>query len=526
MKRQKLEQRPKLKKKRVKKMITYDIYHNPHLELYEVDGIDIEKSIKNHLLFSKIDGTIYAITSEEHFTTAISFYSKYQYTYEIKIADDDSYTRLYNKFLSAKSGKAITEINKNDSAQPIDIEDDMPLGELLYRSDDILTSEESAPIIKFVNAMFYQAVEKRATDIHIDTLENSATIKYRVDGVLGDKIDVDKKNISLIINRVKVISNLDISENRLPQDGRTQIKIGKKSLDIRVSILPMFYGERVVMRLLMQDDDIPAIADLGFSHTMLDSIKKLLLHPHGIILVTGPTGSGKTTSLHAFLKHIYSPEKNIITVEDPVEYKSDNIAQLQVNDKIGLTFATALRSILRQDPDVLMIGEIRDEDTASIAIRSALTGHLVLSTLHTNSASATISRLLDMKVEPFLISSSILGIISQRLVRSLCKECKESSIIDNNIAAELNIPQNSTIYKPKGCKSCNYSGYHSRIAIAEVMIVDDDLRAFIKKNSDEHSIREYLLQSGLDTISTQLKRVLLNGDTSLDEAIRVGLIDV
>jgi general secretion pathway protein E len=272
----------------------------------------------------------------------------------------------------------------------------------------------------------------------------------------------------------------------------------------------------------MQSDQVPSIEELEFDQSTTDNIKRLLTNPHGIILVTGPTGSGKTTSLHAFLKEVYSPEKNIITVEDPVEYKSEIISQMQVNEKIDLTFAKALRSILRQDPDVIMIGEIRDEETASIATRAALTGHLVFSTLHTNSASATISRLIDMKIEPFLISSSLLGIVAQRLVRVLCDECKEHAYLNENLAHDLNTNKKK-IYKQSGCKKCNYSGYQGRIAIAEMMIMDDDIRGLIKENSDEFIIREHLNNKGVQSISTQLKHLLLDGKISLDEALRVGL---
>ncbi len=254
-------------------------------------------------------------------------------------------------------------------------EEDISLTDFLRTSSDILTSEESAPIIKFVNALFYQAIKKRASDIHIEVQEKRGEVRFRVDGMLSKNADLDKKVVNLIISRIKVISNLDISEKRIPQDGRTQIKIAGETLDVRVSILPTFYGERVVMRLLMQSSQIPQINELGFDDELIGDMKKLLRTSHGIILVTGPTGSGKTTSLHSFLREVEEPEKNLITVEDPVEYKSDNIAQIQVNEKVGLTFASALRSILRQDRDVIMIGEIRDEETGSIAVRAALTGH-------------------------------------------------------------------------------------------------------------------------------------------------------
>ena len=277
------------------------------------------------------------------------------------------------------------------------------------------------------------------------------------------------------------------------------------------------------MRLLMQSSQIPHIDELGFNAEIMGDIKKLLRSSHGIILVTGPTGSGKTTSLHSFLREVQSPEKNIMTVEDPVEYKSDSISQIQVNEKVGLTFANALRSILRQDPDVIMIGEIRDEETASIAVRAALTGHLVFSTLHTNSAAATISRLVDMGIEPFLISSSLLGILAQRLVRLLCSECKEEDTLAEEFAKDYNLPRNGKIYKAVGCSKCNYTGYIGRRSIGELLLMDENVKNLLKTTTEEHIIKTELEKQGLKTIPYQLKQMLLNGETSLDEAIRIGL---
>jgi general secretion pathway protein E len=353
--------------------------------------------------------------------------------------------------------------------------------------------------------------------------EKRGEVRFRIDGILTKNVDLEKKVIALIISRIKVISNLDISENRIPQDGRTQIKISGESLDIRVSILPTFYGERVVMRLLMQSGSVPHIEQLGFPDETIHDMRTLLRNSHGIILVTGPTGSGKTTSLHAFLQEVESPELNLITVEDPVEYKSETISQIQVNEKVGLTFAAALRSILRQDPDIIMIGEIRDEETAHIAVRAALTGHLVFSTLHTNSAAATISRLADMGIEPFLISSSLLGIMAQRLVRRICDECKVEDTIAEDFADEYQLAPDATIYKAVGCKKCNYSGVSGRQSIGELLIMDDMLKDLLKETTDEHTISKALEAEHLITIAMQLKAMLLRGETSLDEAIRIGL---
>ncbi|MCK4737463.1 MAG: Flp pilus assembly complex ATPase component TadA [Sulfurimonas sp.] len=502
-------------------MFNFEPIHNLKLKVYEPSDVATDLSVKNYLLFSECDGEICAFTCERYLIEATNFYSKINNKYSFKILDEDSYDRLYNLFLELRTDKAIETMQEDSSEEGDD--EDISLTDFLRTSSDILTSEESAPIIKFVNALFYQAVKKRASDIHIETQEKRGEVRFRIDGMLSKNVDLDKKIVSLIVSRIKVISNLDISEKRIPQDGRTQIKIAGNTLDIRVSILPTFYGERVVMRLLMQSSQIPQIDELGFNSELIYDVKKLLRYSHGIILVTGPTGSGKTTSLHSFLREVEAPEKNLITVEDPVEYKSDNIAQIQVNEKVGLTFASALRSILRQDPDVIMIGEIRDEETASIAVRAALTGHLVFSTLHTNSAAATISRLADMKVEPFLISSSLLGILAQKLVRVLCDECKEEDAIAENFAEDYSLPLDAKIFKAKGCKSCNYSGYIGRRPVGELLVIDDKIKDLLKTTIDEHSIKTALEAEGLKTTSLELNKMLLSGETSLDEAIRIGL---
>lgn len=495
-------------------------FHDLKLEIFEPSEISTELCVKNYLLFTKIEDEVCAVVCERYLVEASNFYTKLQTEYPLRMLDEDSYDRLFNRFLELRTDKTM-ESMQEDSQDAQD--DDISLNDFLRTSSDILTSEESAPIIKFVNALFYQAIKKRASDIHIEVQEKRGEVRFRIDGMLIKNADLEKKVLNLIISRIKVISNLDISEKRIPQDGRTQIKIAGETLDVRVSLLPTFYGERVVMRLLMQSSQIPKIEELGFNQELIGDVKKLLRSSHGMILVTGPTGSGKTTSLHSFLREVEEPEKNLITVEDPVEYKSQNIAQIQVNEKVGLTFATALRSILRQDPDVIMIGEIRDEETAAIAVRAALTGHLVFSTLHTNSAAATISRLSDMKVEPFLISSSLLGILAQRLVRILCTKCKEEDVLAEEFATDYNLPKGAKIYRAKGCRSCNYSGYANRRSIGELLIMNDSVREILKSTTDEHAIKHALEANGLQTIAKQLSLMLLDGETSLDEAIRIGL---
>ncbi len=503
-------------------MFTAQLHHDLTLDVVEVEGIETELFVRNYLLLTQIDGETAATTSEEYIVEASNYYNKLSEKYPLVILDEESFERLYNRYLELRTDRQI-ETMQEEGEKSEGEDEELSLTEFLRTSSDILTSEESAPIIKFVNALFYQAVKRKASDIHIEVHEKRGEVRFRIDGILTKNVDLEKKVIALIISRIKVISNLDISENRIPQDGRTQIKIAGETLDIRVSILPTFYGERVVMRLLMQSGSVPHIDQLGFPDETIHDIKTLLRNSHGIILVTGPTGSGKTTSLHAFLQEVETPELNLITVEDPVEYKSETISQIQVNEKVGLTFAASLRSILRQDPDIIMIGEIRDEETAHIAVRAALTGHLVFSTLHTNSAAATISRLADMGIEPFLISSSILGIMAQRLVRRICDDCKEEDTIAEDFAEEYQLDPNATIYKAVGCKKCNYSGFSGRQSIGELLIMNDMIKDLLKETTDEHTISKALEKEHLITIAMQLKAMLLRGETSLDEAIRIGL---
>ena len=504
-------------------MFSAQLHHDLNLEILELEDISTELLVKNYLLLTTIEEETVATTSQEYIVEASNYYNKLSEKFPLIILDEESYERLYNRYLELRTDKQI-ETMQEEGEEGDGEDDELSLTEFLRTSSDILTSEESAPIIKFVNALFYQAVKRKASDIHIEVHEKRGEVRFRVDGILTKNVDLEKKVIALIISRIKVISNLDISENRIPQDGRTQIKISGETLDIRVSILPTFYGERVVMRLLMQSGSVPHLSELGFPEDIVHNVKTLLRNSHGIILVTGPTGSGKTTSLHAFLQEVESPELNLITVEDPVEYKSETISQIQVNEKVGLTFAASLRSILRQDPDIIMIGEIRDEETAQIAVRAALTGHLVFSTLHTNSAAATISRLADMGIEPFLISSSILGIMAQRLVRRICDKCKVEDTIAEDFAAEYKLEADAKIFKPVGCKACNYSGFSGRQSIGELIMMDDKIKDLLKETTDEHTISKALEEEHLvTTISMQLKAMLLRGETSLDEAIRIGL---
>ncbi|MBU3015867.1 GspE/PulE family protein [Poseidonibacter lekithochrous] len=493
--------------------------HNINLLPYEVENYST--ALKSYVLFSQIDDKVVIAISKDYMSVSFDYLSKFEYKYEVIFLDEISYERLYNKFLEIKTDKEMSDIQQEQEDATVE-DEDFSVSEFLKVGSDILTSEESAPIIKFVNSLFYQAIKKKASDIHIEMHEFKAEVRYRVDGVLVKHIELDKNIMSLVISRIKVISNLDISEKRIPQDGRTAIKIAGKTLDIRVSILPTFYGERVVMRILMQSEDILSVKELGFPSYITDELEKVLRNSYGMVLVTGPTGSGKSTTLHSLLHQVVSEEKNIITVEDPVEYKSNEFSQIQVNAKVGLTFASGLRSILRQDPDIIMLGEIRDKETASIAVQSALTGHLLFSTLHTNRAPAAITRLIDMGVEKFLISSSLLAVLAQRLVRKLCSSCKCED--DSNASHQLfKLSPNTKLFKPKGCKECNFTGYIGRIAIGELFIIDDEIKEYLKTDVDDNTLMKLAHESGMISLDVQLKQMLENGDTSVSEAVRIGL---
>jgi general secretion pathway protein E len=378
-----------------------------------------------------------------------------------------------------------------------------------------------APIIKLVNMFIIRAIESRASDIHIEPFNDELKIRYRIDGVLHDIESVPKKLQAAIISRVKLMSKLNIAERRLPQDGRIRLRMQDKEIDIRVSTIPVLYGESVVMRLLNKEGIVIDLDKLGFPPDILTSFKQLIMRPNGIILVTGPTGSGKTTTLYGALDMINSPDKKIITVEDPVEYELKGVNQIPVKPQIGLNFANTLRHIVRQDPDVIMIGEIRDIETAEIAIQSALTGHLVFSTLHTNDAPSSITRLLDMGVESFLLSSTIRGILAQRLVRVICPECKTiDKDSDRESLKALGI-SDIPVYKGEGCEKCAFTGYYGRTGIFELLIVDDTIRRLILKNADSNVIRESARKNGMKTLLEDGIEKIKMGVTTYNEVLRV-----
>ncbi len=390
---------------------------------------------------------------------------------------------------------------------------------------DLLDETSDAPIIRLVNLMLSQAVKARASDIHIEPYQNTLKIRYRVDGVLYDKLTPPKRIQSTLVSRVKIMAKMNIAEKRLPQDGRIDIKIGDKNVDIRVSTIPTAFGERVVLRLLDKSSVLLKLSDLGMAEDRLKVFNRIIRTPHGIMLVTGPTGSGKTTTLYAALCTIHTPEINIITIEDPVEYQIDGIAQIQVNPKIELTFAKGLRSIVRQDPDVVLVGEIRDLETAEIAIQSALTGHLVFSTLHTNDSASAVTRLIDMGIEPFLVTSSVIAILAQRLVRVICNDCKEAYTPDKESLETIGITPDALrgkpIYRGKGCPSCLFTGYRGRTGIYEFMMLDDALKTLILKTSDANAINRKAVQNGMVTLRKSGVQKVLDGITTIEEVFRV-----
>ena len=399
------------------------------------------------------------------------------------------------------------------------------LGEIDETGEDVLDLANEAPIIKLVNLMITEALKSRASDIHIEPSEEGVSVRYRIDGVLYNVLSPPKNYQQAIVSRVKIMAHLNIAENRLPQDGRIKVKYGSNDVDIRVSIIPSVVGERVVMRLLVKDEKRFNIEKLGMREDLVEELKDILKKPNGIIIVSGPTGCGKTTTLYAAIRHINTPEKNIITIEDPVEYRIKGISQIQVNPKIDLTFAKGLRSILRQDPEVIMVGEIRDRETAEIAIQAAMTGHLVFSTVHTNDAASGIVRLLDMGIEPYLISSTVTCFLSQRLVRVLCPGCKEPVSLDPEVLEHEGIDpglfEEKTVYRAVGCTRCQHTGYYDRVGIFEMIRVDDPVRRMIIEKKDASYIRDACISRGMRTMMDDGIEKVLGGITSFDELVRV-----
>jgi general secretion pathway protein E len=417
------------------------------------------------------------------------------------------------------------DLNQDSAAQLVqDMEDDSDIISQIEDTADLLEDTSDAPIIKLVNHILSQSIKARASDIHIEPYQDSFKVRYRVDGILYDLLTPPKWIQPALTSRIKIMGKLNIAEKRLPQDGRFEVKIGSQSIDVRLSTLPTSFGERIVMRLLNKSGSIFDLRELGFSASQHKVMQELVHAPNGIILVTGPTGSGKTTTLYSVLSSINTPDINIITIEDPVEYQLKGISQIQVNPKIELTFARGLRSIVRQDPDVILIGEIRDRETAEIAVQSALTGHLVFSTLHTNDSASAITRLVDIGVEPFLISSSLNAVIAQRLVRMLCEHCKEPYKPDLSLQAIGLRPDRLskyTFYRAKGCDQCFQTGYRGRLGIYEIMIMGYKLKGVIQKTYDSFQIKQEALKLGMTTLRRDGLEKVLRGITTIEEVVRV-----
>ncbi len=408
-------------------------------------------------------------------------------------------------------------------------------------TDRLLRLAEEAPIIQIVNAIVIQAINSRASDIHIEPSSNKLKIRFRIDGIIHDIKDLPRSLLSPIVSRIKIISDMDISEKRLPQDGHFQVEIQKKEgkyhllktfvgrsvlriteqevVDVRVSTMPTIQGEKLVLRLLKKRDELLNLESIIGDKELFSKLRKLLHRSYGMLLITGPTGSGKTTTAYAALKHIHKREKNVITIEDPVEYQMMGVNQIQTNSKIGLTFATALKNILRQDPDIILVGEIRDKETAEIAIHAALTGHLVISTLHTNDAISTIARLVDMGIEPYLITSSITGIISQRLLRKICPYCKQEYKPSLNILNEFKLPAETKFYRGAGCISCRNSGYIDRVAIYELLILSETTKNLIINKADHNIILTHVLKEGFVPLKQAGMKLVCEGITTFEELI-------
>ena len=413
----------------------------------------------------------------------------------------------------------------NQNIENIDLGDNVDLlsvAQQLAEPEDLLDSEDDAPIIRLINAILAEAIKENASDIHIEPFEQRLIVRLRVDGVLREVIQPPREVSGLLVSRIKVMAQLDIAEKRIPQDGRISLKLAGKAIDVRVSTLPTGAGERVVLRLLDNQAGRLTLNNMGMSKTIQAQVSELIQKPHGIILVTGPTGSGKTTTLYAILSELNDHKRNLITVEDPIEYYLEGIGQTQVNTKVDMTFARGLRAILRQDPDVVMVGEIRDTETGDIAVQASLTGHMVLSTLHTNSAVSTITRLRDMGIEPFLLSSSLVAILAQRLVRVLCPDCKEAYVPSTAEKHKLGIADEKSLqfYHAVGCSSCNQHGYKGRTGIYELLIVDNEVRNMIHSDASEQDIEAHI-RKRTPSILMDAARLVINGTTTTDEVFRV-----
>lgn len=488
--------------------------------------------VKKHLFFpAKMDETeiIFAVLNPwpENAYFEASKALGYQ-SFSIVLSSEDSILTAINQGYDRSSGTA------EEAAEVLVGDED--LNYLSHfgseETEDLLDAEDEEPIKKLMNSIIFQSVRDNSSDIHIDPGPKDTLVRNRIDGVLHQITKVPKQGHIPLVNRVKVMAELDISTKNKPQDGRTMILLAGKKIDIRVSIIPTVHGEQAVLRLLNQSKGIIPLKDLGMTPDISNQMDELVRQPHGIILVTGPTGSGKTTTLYSALNRINADQKNIVTIEDPVEYRIAKYGQMQVNEKTGVTFAKGLRAMLRQDPDVIMIGEMRDTETAQIAIQSALTGHLVLSTIHTNDAASTIIRMIDMGIEPYLVSSTVTAVLAQRLVRKICPLCKEEYPVPWEMVKELELHKliskndySGTLWRGKGCNACLNTGYQGRIGIFELLMIDDTIRKIIVKVEDATIIRQAAIRAGMKGLKIDCGEKVLNGVTTVEEMLRVTISD-
>ncbi len=458
---------------------------------------------KAHALLLEDDGERLSLWAAE--TTSSSALSEVMRVYAVSRCEREAASTLGQRIAVAYAG------GESSAAAVIgEVESGVDLSRMMQELpavEDLLEAADDAPIIRMLNALLTQAAKDGASDIHIEPYERSSSVRFRVDGTLREVVQPNKALHAALISRLKIMAELDISEKRLPQDGRISLRIGGRAIDVRVSTLPSSHGERAVLRLLDKSESKFTLEGLGMDGEVLSAYARLIQQPHGIVLVTGPTGSGKTTTLYASLGRVDTATTNVLTVEDPVEYELPGIGQTQVNPKIDLTFAKALRAILRQDPDVIMIGEIRDFETAQIAIQASLTGHLVLATVHTNDSVSSVTRLVDMGVEPFLLSSSLLGVLAQRLVRRLCTHCKRQGEDGH--------------WHPVGCSHCSHTGYKGRTGVYELMVATPELQALVHNRAPEQALGVAARQAGLRSMRDDGERLVRDGVTSLEEVVRV-----
>lgn len=490
---------------------------------YELSEMDISHEMSSYISHETAKGnTVVPIEKEGNVltiatTNPLDFHALDEVKFESKLnvksvlatASDirSTIVKLYEK---TQTNEAVEDLNREYTIEDV---------ELL--SEEINENIDNAPVVRLVNLIINHAVNSRASDIHIEPMENTVRIRFRIDGQMHEQLSITKSAHAAVVTRLKIMSDMNIAERRVPQDGRVRTIFNGKPVDLRLSVLPTVSGEKVVIRVLGGKGVIFERKQLGFSEQNSELIDEILNNPNGIILVSGPTGSGKSTTLYTILSEVNKSDINVITVEDPVEYRMEGVNQVQVNAKAGLTFASGLRSILRQDPDVIMIGEIRDSETAQIAVRASITGHLVLSTIHTNDSASTVSRLVNMGVEPFLVSASLVGVISQRLVRRICSHCKVPKQINAAEMKLLKLDQPTEIYIGAGCPVCGNTGYKGRIAIHEILLINKEMRELIDSHGTTEQIRDLATKSGTKNLRDSCSELVLNGTTSIDELIKV-----